>query len=160
MPIYNYDINEGEQAAQVIRKRRRTDRNISWVKMLLRGVRQVYQFFASLITSWRNKVIFNSSVIYMEHALNDVFGPGIYITDADFVPVQNDYLIIEDKPLQYEYLISEAQPPEYDYTVDEVNLVHFIVHVPDPMTAQQELQIREIVDCHKLPNKNYIIVTY
>lgn len=135
----------------------------AFLKMLYRPLRNMLTTFYLFYDRIRYELAFGSTVIELEHLLNEMFDSvnrDIYITDA---PEQiTSFIFNESEGNEPIFLFNQSENEQgiYLYNQEEVDsLTAFIVWVPGTLSYNVD-QLKALVNKYKTAGKSYIIINY
>jgi len=161
-----FDINWRTRVNNLLPSFKRSTSLIDYITALLEGLDVKAQEWFAFDVEVRKRANFNSQVVILRAALNEIFG----ITSAPFILVETEPSFGQ---LVYFYNEAEGVDPTYIYNESENKTVYFyneseivtggafIVKIPFGIyTAELERRVRAEVNTYKLAGMSFSIETY
>ena len=135
--------------------------SLALLRSLIAPIEHLYISFYDFFAKVKYELIFDGTVIYFEHVLNDTFdvaNRAIYIDDAiDSVPVVL-YNMAENNENTYLYNIAENESAPILFNGSET-YADFTVMVPQSLVFNQD-QMIALVRKYKIAGKKFTIQTF
>lgn len=161
-----FDINWRTRVNNLLPSFKRSTSLIDFITALLEGLDVKAQEWFAFDVEIRKRAKFNSQVVVLRAALNNIFG----ISSSPFILVETEQSFGR---LIYIYNAAEGNDPTYIYNSSESQTIYiynstetvisgaFIVKIPVGIyTAELERQVRAEVNTYKLAGMSFSIETY
>lgn len=162
-----FSTNWRTQVTKLLPSLLRSTSLIDYITALISTVQTRSNEFASFDIDSRKRAKFNSQIIVLRAALNDIFG----VTASPFILVQpvlsagaNSFVynLAEAQP-KYVYNAAEGETPGYIFNDGELqgSSFNFTVLIPSTIyTAELERQVRNEVEIYRLAGMTFNIIQY
>lgn len=135
--------------------------SLALLRSLIAPIQHLYNSFYDYFAKVKYELIFDGTVIYLEHILNDTFDPtnrAIYIDDAIDSEAVVLFNLAENNENTYLYNIAENESATILFNESEA-FADFTVMVPQALTFNQD-QMIAMVKKYKIAGKKFTIQTF